>query len=124
MKTSLAFVNHLLNSPSCISAPSKALTSVTLDLIQLHVACVPTFFSVYFDNDFRHRSLLRSQQPEAVGSVSSAISTLIAARPFSQPNSQETWTHIVVQSSVLKLIERLTGDFDPARYGLMINSTC
>ncbi|KAH0838582.1 hypothetical protein J3R83DRAFT_6903 [Lanmaoa asiatica] len=73
------------------------LTSVTLDLIQLHIV-----------------SLLRSQEPEAVASISSVISTLIAARPFSQLNSQETWTHIIVQSSVLRLIERLTGDFDPA----------
>lgn len=41
---------------------------------------------------------------------------LITARPYSQPRSQETWAQLVVQSSILKLIERTTSDFDPTRY--------
>jgi len=59
-------------------------------------------------------SLLRSQGSEAEASVSNIICTLITARPFSQPSFQDTWTHVVIQSSVLKLIGRLTSDFDPA----------
>lgn len=42
IQISLAFVNHLLSSP-CTSSPPKALTNVTLDLIQLHVLCVSPF---------------------------------------------------------------------------------
>ncbi|KAF8446258.1 Urb2/Npa2 family-domain-containing protein [Boletus edulis BED1] len=94
--TSLGFVEHLLNPPS-LPSPPKALTSVTLDLIQLHLV-----------------SLLRSQEPQAAASISSAISILTAAGPFSGSNSQETWAQLVVQSSVLRFIERTTGDFDSA----------
>ena len=124
MQTSLTFVNHLLSPPSSMSSPLKALTNVTLDLIQLYVMCVPSFSHCDVDNDFCLRSLLRSQEPEAAASIPSVISTLVAAKPFSQPNSQETWAQLVVQSIVLKLIERLTRDFDPAGYGLMISSAC
>ncbi|KAF9229655.1 hypothetical protein BS17DRAFT_763186 [Gyrodon lividus] len=92
--TSQAFIEHLLNPLSGLSSPSEALKNVTLDLIELHFM-----------------ALLRSQDPEAATSVERVIATIMATRPFSQPDSQETWTHILVQSSVLRLIERLRDDF-------------
>ncbi|KIJ21465.1 hypothetical protein PAXINDRAFT_177946 [Paxillus involutus ATCC 200175] len=91
---SAAFIGHLLSPPSGLSSPSEIVKSVTLDLIELHFI-----------------ALLRSQDPEAASSASSAIATIIATRPFSQPDSQETWTHALVQSSVLRLIECLREDF-------------
>ncbi|KAF8845403.1 hypothetical protein BDN67DRAFT_961740 [Paxillus ammoniavirescens] len=91
---SAAFIEHLLSPPSVLSSPSEIMKNVTLDLIELHFI-----------------ALLRSQDPEAASSASSAIATIIAIRPFSQPDSQETWTHALVQSSVLRLIGCLREDF-------------
>ncbi|KAF9243805.1 Urb2/Npa2 family-domain-containing protein [Melanogaster broomeanus] len=102
--TSKAFVEHLLNPPSGLSSPSETLKNVTLGLIELHFV-----------------ALLRSKDPEAASSTSSMIATLISTRPFSQPDSEETWTHILVQSSVLRLVERLRDDFTPTRYDPVVS---
>ncbi|KIK97656.1 hypothetical protein PAXRUDRAFT_135830 [Paxillus rubicundulus Ve08.2h10] len=110
---SAAFIEHLLSSPPGLSPPSDIVKNVTLDLIKLHFMCaLGSFLFVHtLTMPSVPSALLRSHDPEAAPSISSVIATIIAARPFSQPDSQETWTHILVQSSVLRLIECLREDF-------------
>ncbi|KIJ68740.1 hypothetical protein HYDPIDRAFT_24992 [Hydnomerulius pinastri MD-312] len=105
--TSRAFIEHLLNPPSTLSLPTDTLKNVTLDLIELHatfVALLPP----------PPAALLRSQDPDAASSTSKVIATLADTKPFSQPVSQETWMHSLVQCAVLRLIERLRDDFSLA----------